>query len=107
MSLAGFYHDPKHGGCLRRITRYGGAYRIHGVYGDDEPRTHGYWHASLAVASRTRDAWDLRVDFSVGKPIKADDPLLRGTFEPAHRRIRWEDGNAWHQLFAHARQLRP
>ena len=40
-----YYYDPKHGGCLRVMTRdSGNTYRIKGMYGDDESEK-GYWTA--------------------------------------------------------------
>ena len=57
--IQGWYYDPLHGHCMRRIRRTSThRYRITGVYGDDEPNTGGTWYA-------------LEVDV-VGKPTKGD-----------------------------------
>ena len=35
--IEGFYFDPWHGGCLRRIAKVNeNHYKIYGVYGNDE-----------------------------------------------------------------------
>lgn len=97
-SNAGRY-DPKHGGCLRIVRRTGArTYVLHGVYGDDEPGTHGYWYAT--ACANAHDPTRLLVDFA-GKPIKPDRFLValhRG------RTLQWEDGNVWRKLYAHRRQ---
>lgn len=101
--IQGWYYDPKHGGCLRVVRRASAdTYVIHGVYGDDEPGTHGYWSAVARATGRDGERTHLEVDFA-GKPIKPDRFLCathRG------RKIRWEDGNTWHKLFVHPRQVR-
>ena len=100
------FFDPLHGGCLRVVVPEGGAYRIHGAYGDDEaPKRPGaYWWATATVLERSpggREKWT--VDFHPGKPLKSPR-VLRATFEPARRRIVWEDTNVWQQLYFHPRQ---
>ena len=97
--LTGFYYDPLHGGCLRRVKRLGkDTYLIVGVYGDDErPHTHGRWTATIKrVGSDV-----LHVDFH-GKPTKADRHMT-ATFDA--RVIKWSDGNVWRRLFVHGDQL--
>ena len=99
--LSGFYFDPLHGGCLRRIRRSGpSTYQIVGVYGDDEgPMTHRRW---TAVIHEGPDAL-LHVDFH-GKPTKKTRHMT-ATFVDGHRLV-WSDGNTWHRLYVHADQLR-
>ena len=102
MRLEGWYHDPKHGHCLRRILRVSpGVYTIVGVYGDDEtPRTHQAWTARVT----TPDGRHLRVDFG-GKTLLSHARVYRATYDGA-RRIDWEDGNHWTRLYVHPAQLR-
>lgn len=97
--MQGFYFDPLHGGCLRRVRRVDtDFYRIDGVYGSDEIPRHGYWYAFARFVGPGR----LRVDF-VGKPTKRPR-FLHATYA-ADGRIRWEDGNVWVPLHVHPRQL--
>jgi hypothetical protein len=98
--MEGVWFDPKHGGCLRTIDRFGPrAYRIHGVYGDDEgPHTHGYWSAIATPDEGGRFV----VDFA-GKPIK---PVRHLSCRLDGRALRWEDGNVWRKLYAHRAQWR-
>ena len=103
MPLTGWYHDPLHGHCLRRITRLAPTrYRIHGAFGADETPTGGYWHATLEVTHAHADGTLLLlVDFA-GKPGKVPR-YLRGRWIPRRAAIAWEDGNVWHQLHTHPR----
>jgi hypothetical protein len=99
--MHGWYYDPLHGGCLRRIRRTGrrGVYRIVGVYGDDEaPHTGRAWTATVY---RAGDDDHLRVDFS-GKPTKAER-VMSARLTP--RAIHWSDGNIWTRLYAHSSQM--
>lgn len=99
--MEGVYYDPKHGGCLRVITRLTPTvYHIDGVFGDDERGTDAHWHARARV---TDAASSLLVDFA-GKPGK-EPRFLRATHCASERRIRWEDGNAWVKLYAHPTQF--
>lgn len=105
--MEGFYFDPKHGGCLRRIWRVGtGVFRVGGVYGDDERQTGNYWFATASVAgvADARGRVPLTVDFSRGKPCKTRT-VYAAHWSPVRRRIRWDDGNAWVKLYVHPRQL--
>jgi len=102
--MNGFYFDPKHGGCLRRIRKVNQmTYRIDGVYGSDEIGTHGYWSACARVVRTSRTSTMLRVDFK-GKPSKVDR-YLSAEYKHSTRRIHWEDGNVWTKMFTHATQL--
>ena len=43
----GFYYDPNHGGCLRKIKLSNtGSFLITGAYGSDEPETGKKWTAT-------------------------------------------------------------
>lgn len=107
-SLAGFYFDPKHGGCLRRIVRRGdGRYKVLGVHGDDEDPPHQYWYAMIDVraSASASEECSLAVDFS-GKPSKATK-RMEATWNRRKRCIYWEDGNTWQKLFVHWKQFIP
>lgn len=99
--MEGYYFDPKHGGCLRRIVtvRRGLVYSVVGVYGDDEPMTGRAWTACITVD----DAGTLVVDFA-GKPIK-HERFLTASYDAAARTISWCDGNTWTKLFVAPSQL--
>ena len=104
--LQGWYYDPLHGGCLRRVRRTSrDRYRITGVYGDDEPHTGGSWYALVTAAPAdgvAEERIDLRVDF-VGKPSKSNRLM---TARWSRRRIYWDDGNVWQMLHVSPEQLR-
>ena len=111
--MQGFYYDPLHGGCLRRIDRTGSptTYVIRGVFGSDEEApdyTKGAWTAVVRVRPRTaseqRENVDLTVDFA-GKPGKSPR-YLAAVYNPASRTLRWADGNVWTRMFHHPSQLR-
>lgn len=94
--MEGYWFDPKHGGCLRLVSRGGeGAYVIHGAYGDDEPPAYAgeYWHAVARADPHTRGA--LIVDF-VGKPFKRRT-RYRARLEG--RSLHWDDGNVWRKAY--------
>ena len=117
--VAGFYFDPWHGGCLRRIVKVGERdYKIHGVYGNDDtvrrPRhveyhsesskmTHKYWYATLRVHETKNNVLHLKVHFG-GKP---DKPRVEydATYDPRLRIIQWDDTNVWQQVYYNPRQL--
>ena len=71
--IHGWYYDPLHGHCLRRVDRVGpDLYRIVGVYGDDEPNTHAPLTAWMRATETSPDgSVRLDVDFS-GKPINIE-----------------------------------
>ena len=97
--LAGYYYDPKHGGCLRRVHDDG---RIVGVYGSHETGTPGTVWTAHASAIHGDPIWNLRVDFS-GKPLKRNH-FLFARF--SNHSIRWQDGNEWKKLYVHPQQFR-
>lgn len=109
-SLAGFYFDAKHGGCLRRIVRRGdGRFKVLGVHGDDEDPPHQYWYAMVDMGQHALGAaseeYSLAVDFS-GKPSKKAKKM-KATWNRRKRCIYWEDGNTWQKLFVHWKQFSP
>lgn len=87
--IEGWYYDPLHGNCLRRIKRLGvRQYRIWGVYGSDEPHTGDRWYATATATPRGREEYDLIVDFS-GKPIKKKKNSKGTIRESIHSLGRW------------------
>ena len=107
MQASMVFFDPLHGGCLRVIKRISvDAYKIYGVYGDDEkpdPAGNAWW-ATMYVLERVGDVVKFRVDFSHGKPRKRDKELS-AEYHPKRRCIRWEDGNKWREMFVHQSQI--
>lgn len=101
--LQGWYYDPLHGHCLRRIRRTSvHRYRITGVYGDDEqPNTGGTWHANVTATPDGDEEYALEVDFA-GKPTKRNRFM---TARWSKRQIFWDDGNVWKQLYVSPLQL--
>jgi hypothetical protein len=98
-TMDGFWFDPKHGGCLRRIVRVDATtYHVRGVYGDDEAIAPGQpWTAVIAWSDGC-----YRVDFA-GKPTKKTRFL---TVRHRGRRLVWCDGNVWRRMYLHTGQLR-
>ena len=95
--LEGFYYDPNHGGCLRKITKInseGGDYKITGAYGDDEPTTGTKWTAFI---SKTKKKNVFYVDFS-GKKHVTHGPYMT-TWNAKKRTLNWEDGNTWQKMY--------
>lgn len=95
MDLSGFYYDPKHGHCLRKIAfskRKG--WQILGAYGDDEPphRPGEAWVASVKVSGL-----HLEVDFHTKSVDHAR--VYAALYCPTERIIRWQDGNTWVRLY--------
>ena len=104
--MHGYYYDPLHGNCLRRIRRIDMyTYTIDGVYGNDEPNTHGAWTAIVRVTEfHEGGALNMSVDFK-GKPIKKNR-FMTATYDPKSRVVHWhEDGNMWRQLYFSAFML--
>ena len=99
-ALEGYYFDPLHGGCMRRIHPISDTeFLIEGVYGIDEPETGGLWFAEGKLLSHTSDAdWDIHVDFRRGKPHKKYDTVMIAKFVRGDRCIVWEDGNEWKKM---------
>lgn len=93
--MEGWYFDPNHGNCLRKITKVdNNKYKIVGAYGDDEPPHNPgeLWNASM-TAKRNH----LTIDFeskTVDHARKYD-----ALYCPTARIIRWQDGNTWVQMY--------
>lgn len=90
-----FFYDPKHGNCLRTISKIDkDLYIINGAYGSDEGKK-GHW---AAIAKKTNNKkWNLEVNFLYKKIIK-HKPIYLANWK--NRKINWEDGNTWLQLYA-------
>tara|TARA_A100001015_G_scaffold317126_1_gene433232 strand:+ start:96 stop:461 length:366 start_codon:yes stop_codon:yes gene_type:complete len=117
--IEGFYFDPWHGGCLRRIVKLRDEnYRIHGVYGNDDPilvpqnveyhsessdKTHKYWYATLRVCFVNKHLYYLKVKFD-GKPGKKRIDY-NAVYDSKKRLIKWDDTNTWKQMYYHKNQL--
>lgn len=94
------FYDPNHGGCLRTMRKIDNNYYvINGAYGSDEGGK-GYWVA-FATKSITKNyknfKYNLVVDFANKKKI------THKVKYHAHwigRKIHWEDGNTWLELYA-------
>ncbi len=117
--MEGFYFDPWHGGCLRRVAKVTkNKYKIYGVYGNDEivriPKnveyhaessdmTHKYWYAMLHVCEKNNNLLHLKINFS-GKPGKKRINY-DAVYDEEKRLIKWDDTNIWKQLYYHPKQL--
>jgi len=99
-ALEGYYFDPLHGGCMRRIVPISNtSFLIEGVYGTDEPDTGKNWFAEGNILSYPSEAeWEIHVDFRRGKPHKMYDTLMIAKFMRSDRKIVWEDGNEWKKM---------
>jgi hypothetical protein len=99
--ISGFYYDPKHGGCLRRIKKTeDGSYMIVGVYGNDEKSTGKVWTAAVTYLDQEK----YKVDFS-GKPFKLG-PRKEQIFQVrGGGDLFWDDGNVWKKLYFAPEQL--
>ena len=118
--LAGFYYDPWHGGCLRRILKVSeNTYKILGVYGNDdstrvskkleydpEPAsmTNKFWHAKLVIVEKNDNSYQLCVDFSEKEGKKRF--RYKAIYIMKERVIKWDDTNVWKQMYHHPKQLR-
>lgn len=104
--FTGFFFDPLHGGCLRRIVKTGGRfYKIKGVYGKDEKDTHKYWYADVFFKNKEDTHYVLEVDFRTGKKNKTYNTVMSAVYIPTRRELHWSDGNVWKQLYVHKNQL--
>lgn len=116
--ITGFYFDPLHGGCLRRIVHVrGNTYKIYGVYGnerntqvllrdyDPEPSymTGRPWDATLHVLYKHGRSYHLRVDFT-GK-LGKKRALYSARYDAVRRVIEWDDENIWRQMYYNDTQL--
>jgi len=117
--IEGFYFDPWHGGCLRRIAKVKeNHYKIYGVYGNDEvikipknveyhsessEKTNKYWYATLQICDIEDNFLHLKVCFG-GKPGKKR-LQYDAVYDKKKRHIIWDDTNTWKQLYYHKKQL--
>lgn len=95
-----YYFDPKHGGCLRILSKTDNdSYIINGAYGSDEKKK-GYWTATAKKSKPFEyegEKYNLVVDFSMKTDKKHDDKYYA---RKRGRKIHWQDGNTWQQLYA-------
>lgn len=95
-----YYYDPNHGGCLRIVNKTDrNNYIIKGAYGSDEGKK-GSWMATAEkkpVFEHKGEKYNLIVDFSM-KKIKNHGPIYYAYI--ANRKIKWQDGNVWLQMYA-------
>ena len=117
--IEGFYFDPWHGGCLRRIAKVKeNHYKIYGVYGNDEiinipknveyhsensKKTNKYWYATLQECEVDKNFYYLNVYFG-GKPGKKR-LYYDAVYDEKKRHIKWDDSNTWKQMYYHNKQL--
>ena len=117
--IEGFYFDPWHGGCLRRIKKVKkDHYKIYGVYGNDDkvriPKnveyhseasnmTNKYWYATLEVYGVDKNLHYLKVYFG-GKPGKKRLDY-EAVYDGKKRHIKWDDSNVWKQMYYHKKQF--
>lgn len=92
--LEGYYFDPKHGGCLRKIVKIDNCtFKITGAYGDDEPQTGEKWNA---IAKKIKKDLYL-VNFGGKKHVIHGD--YKAKWNKSKRVLEWEDGNYWKLMF--------
>ena len=95
-----YYYDPKHGNCLRIMNKVDtNIYIINGAYGSDEGKN-GYWAATAEKKKNfyyKGDKYNLVVNFFLKKKIIHKQ--IYYAYMSA-RKIKWQDGNTWIQLYA-------
>ena len=100
MNKSLYFYDPNHGNCLRIVNKVDkDTYIINGAYGSDEGKK-GYWAAITKKIKKTYyngKKYNLKVDFSMKKKINHQQIYYAYM---AHRKIKWQDGNTWLQLYA-------
>lgn len=117
--IEGFYFDPWHGGCLRRIAKTSeNRFKIYGVYGNDDvvklPKnveyhkegsemTNKYWYATCHVHESHGSKHHLKVYFG-GKRSKKR-LHYDAIYDEKKRQINWDDTNVWKQMYYHPKQL--
>jgi hypothetical protein len=91
----GYYYDPNHGSCLRKIKRSNteGSFLITGAYGSDEPETGKKWTATAKKIGKNT----YNVSFSGKKHSKKD--YYNAIWNEKNRSISWDDGNTWKLLY--------
>lgn len=96
MDLSGVYYDPKHGGCVRLVTRRGkAAWLIEGAYGDDEPGRPG---TGWSAHARSDGGHFVTVDFFNKRTHHAR--VYHALWCPEVRELHWEDGNVWKKMYS-------
>ena len=100
MNKSLYFYDPNHGNCLRIVNKVDkNVYIINGAYGNDEGKE-GYW---AAMAERKKvfhykgEKYNLEVNFFMKKK-RAHKQVYYAYM--ANRKIKWQDGNTWLQLYA-------
>ena len=117
--IEGFYFDPWHGGCLRRIVKVKeNFYKIFGVYGNDDiikvpknveyhpessEKTNQYWYATVEVCKVDKNLYYLKVNFE-GKPGKKR-LHYDAVYDVIQRHIKWDDSNTWKKMYYNKKQL--
>lgn len=93
--ISGYYFDPNHGNCLRRIYKKSSTWHIIGAYGNDEPphRPGEVWKARLKKRG-------LHLDIDFKSKTVDHAKTYSALYCPTERIIRWQDGNTWVQLYA-------
>ena len=112
-SIAGFYYDPRHGGCLRAValtSRRGDTAHdlvIRGVYGTNELEPLGTpWRGVMDVVSKTGSP-DLHmlVRFVGKRKPEPEDLVMKARYISKTGCIHWSDGNMWRPMVAHPSQF--
>ena len=95
-----FFFDPNHGNCLRTMNLIDKhKYIINGAYGADEGKK-GHW---AAIAEKKKpfyhngSKYNLEVNFSLKHKITHKQIYFAYM---ANRKIKWQDGNTWLQMYA-------
>ena len=94
-----YFYDPNHGNCLRILHQIDShTYIINGGYGSDEGKK-GHWAAVLQKKSPFQykgATYNCSIDFSMKKK-RHHQPIYHAHW--ANRKIKWQDGNTWLQLY--------
>tara|TARA_Y100000992_G_C21257595_1_gene489409 strand:+ start:1287 stop:1589 length:303 start_codon:yes stop_codon:yes gene_type:complete len=95
------YYDRNHGGCIRMVTKIDKHTSIiKGAYGNDE-KSKGYWFAEITHLENDKvidnKKYNMLVDFKHKKDLKHKQKLYANMIG---RKIYWEDGNCWLQMYA-------
>jgi hypothetical protein len=95
-----YFYDPNHGNCLRIVNKVDkNVYIINGAYGNDEGKS-GYWAAMAEkkkIFKYKGQKYNLEVNFFMKKKITHKQVYYAYM---ANRKIKWQDGNTWLQLYA-------
>ena len=95
-----YFYDPLHGHCLRTMRKVNtNTYLIIGAYGSDEGKK-GYWSATakkIKPQTKNGKTYNFEINFD-NKPKIKHQPIYLANWKD--RKIHWEDGNTWLQLYA-------